>query len=170
MGNFHALSFETAEKICSEVRQSPLTTLFQSFWFPLCFFDCSFQVVSRLYRRLTLSRRFQLTLRDLATLPRVCKGLHALATPLLYRTLCFKLPGDISESDPLLRQLETFADLRFCHTQHTTKVVVWGTWYKAYDDLESRLGPEHLLSPAVRMLNALLAVCLSKMPNLESFM
>ena len=96
--------------------------------------------------------------------------MHALAIPLLYRTLYFRLPGDISGSDELLKQLETFGDLRFSHTQHTTKVIVWGTWYKAYNTLESRLGTENLLSPAVRMFNALLAVSLSKMHNLQSFM
>ena len=91
------------------------------------------------------------------------------ATPLLYRMLSFRLPVEMNKSDSLIRQLETCASLRFPHTQYTTNVAVWGMWYRGYDDLDSQLGKQNVLSPAVQMLSALLAICVSKMHQLKVF-
>lgn len=66
--------------------------------------------------------------------------------------------------------LETFTNAEFEHPRHTKRVVVSGTWYQAYDDLESEFGHENILSPAVRLLSALISVFLVKSSQMKSFM
>jgi hypothetical protein len=100
---------------------------------------------------------------------RVCRKFNEFAIPCLYRSIIFRVPRNISASDALLSKLETLSDFDFKPSLHTLKVALCGTWYREYDVLESQLGGENLLSPAVRMLNSLLSVCLAKMPHLKSF-
>lgn len=75
----------------------------------------------------------------------------------------------MSGNDALLAKLETFTDPGFDLTKHTINVVVSGTWYIAYEDVESTLSQVRVLSPAVRMLNSLIITCLNKMPLLKTF-
>lgn len=112
----------------------------------------------------------QLPINDLAKFARVCRDINTVSTPILYRTIHFRLPGSMSGNDALLAKLETFTDPGFDMTKHTTNVVVSGTWYIAYEDVESALSQVRVLSPAVRMLNSLIITCLVKMPLLRTFM
>ncbi|PGH29792.1 hypothetical protein GX50_07463 [[Emmonsia] crescens] len=95
--------------------------------------------------------------------------MNEIAIPFLYPTVHFHLPGHISATDALLSKLEAFSNQDFTLLRHTTRVLISGTWYHAYDEIESRLGLENVISPAVRMLNTLITVCVSKMPNLRAF-
>jgi len=96
--------------------------------------------------------------------------MNKFAISFLYPTVHFHLPGRISATDTLLSKLEIFSDENFEHLRHTRRVLISGTWYQAYDEIESDLGLEKTLSPAVRMLNALITLCVSKMPDLQAFM
>ncbi|KAL2383470.1 hypothetical protein RJZ90_002623 [Blastomyces dermatitidis] len=113
--------------------------------------------------------RLQLHPRDLVQLVRVSRNVNEIAIPFLYRTVHFHLPGHISATDALLSKLEVFSDQDFPLLRHTTRVLISGTWYQAYDEIESRLGLENVVSPAVRMLNTLITICVSKMPKLRAF-
>ncbi|KAI9836161.1 MAG: hypothetical protein M1837_003449, partial [Sclerophora amabilis] len=106
---------------------------------------------------------------DLASLARVCRRVNAVSVPYLYRSVYFDLPTRIEPSDPLLAQLETFTDSSFDLLKHTLQVVVSGDWYEAYDAVIPLEGRRNILSPAVRMFNALLTACVGKMPKLKKF-
>ena len=69
-----------------------------------------------------------------------------------------------------MNRLERLSHPQCIYAMHTTKVTVYGTWYMEYDEVDSKVGRDDLLSPAVRMLNMLLAIVLAKMPNLMTFM
>jgi hypothetical protein len=66
--------------------------------------------------------------------------------------------------------LDIMSDPSFDQTRFTRIVMVTGSWYQTYDAIDSDLGPQHVLSPAARMLNALVACCVAKMPYLKEFM
>ena len=72
--------------------------------------------------------------------------------------------------DRVIHKLETFTEPTFNHLQHTARVVVVGSWYSEYTELETQAGLENVLSPAVRMFSTLIDVCLFKMSNLDTFM
>ncbi len=96
--------------------------------------------------------------------------MNELAISFLYSTIHFRLPDQISARDALLSKLEIFSAREFDLLKHTRRVLISGTWYQAYDEIESVISLENALSPAVRMLNALIAVCVAKMPGLRAFM
>jgi hypothetical protein len=100
---------------------------------------------------------------------RVCKTIHSVTIRVLYRVVSFRLPLNISEVDTLLAQFETFIEPHFSFLKYTISMIVSGTWYGAYDELESALGRGGLLSPAVRMLNVLIALCLQRSDNVKAF-
>ncbi|KAH8705683.1 hypothetical protein BGW36DRAFT_393226 [Talaromyces proteolyticus] len=106
---------------------------------------------------------------DLFSATRVCRDFNGIVNPILYRNVRFHLSGQILSIDRLLDRLEIFSMPGFNLTQYTRRVMVSGSWYWSYDQLESDLGQENMVSPAVRMFNALIATCISKMWGLREF-
>ena len=68
--------------------------------------------------------------------------------------------------DSVLLKIETFTEPSFHLLVHTRKAVVVGSWYHEYTELETIVGKENMLSPAIRMFSNLIDTCLAKMPNL----
>ena len=81
----------------------------------------------------------------------------------------FRLPARFNALDKVIHKLETFTEPTFYNLQHTRKVVVVGSWYSEYTELETEAGLENVLSPAVRMFSTLVDVCLARMGNLQNF-
>ncbi|GAD92867.1 hypothetical protein AFLA_123420 [Paecilomyces variotii No. 5] len=111
----------------------------------------------------------ELTSKELASLALVNRELNKLATPYLYHTLRFHSSGKITSYDRLLLMLDIMSDSSFDKTKFTRTVMVTGSWYQTYDAIDSDLGPQRVLSPAARMLSALVACCVAKMPYLKEF-
>lgn len=88
----------------------------------------------------------------------------------MYRTVHFHCPGRIDFQDTVLQKLDLFADPRFLGLLHTTQVIITGSWYDTYKEIESDLSPHQLLSPAVRMFNTIISSCVIRMPKLKAFM
>jgi hypothetical protein len=99
----------------------------------------------------------------------VSRELNDLVTPFLYRTVHFHSPGHIQGDDRLLQQLDIFGHPHFAPLIYTKKVLVTGSWYETYNEIESELGSKCLLSPAVRMFSNIIASCIMRMPNLREF-
>ncbi|RAL10136.1 uncharacterized protein BO97DRAFT_471856 [Aspergillus homomorphus CBS 101889] len=106
---------------------------------------------------------------DLAVLARVSRDFNDLVNPYLYHTVRFHSPGTINVHDNLLLKLDTFGDPRFSKMGYIKRVIVSGTWYETYASIDSHLAPHKILSPAARMLSAILCSCVARMPNLEEF-
>jgi hypothetical protein len=107
---------------------------------------------------------------DLACLCRVSRDLNLLATSYLYRTVRFHCEGRIGGDEPLIKKLDTFGHPQFTPLIHTRKVLVTGSWYDIYQEIEANLGPGRLLSPAVQMFCNIMTSCIVRMPNLQDFM
>ncbi|KAJ9213656.1 hypothetical protein DTO166G4_4738 [Paecilomyces variotii] len=107
--------------------------------------------------------------KELASLALVNHELHRLVTPNLYHTLRFHSSGQITSRDRLLLMLDIMSDSSFDKTKFTRIVMVTGSWYQTYDAIDSDLGPQGVLSPAARMLSALVACCVDKMQYLKEF-
>ena len=89
--------------------------------------------------------------------------------PVLYKVVHFRLPSRFSASDNVINKLETFTEPSFDHLRWTRQVIVVGSWYHEYTEMESDAGIENILSPAVRMFSTLVDVCLARMGGLQSF-
>lgn len=112
----------------------------------------------------------QLSKSDLAHLASTCRPVNRLVTPYLYRTLHLHCPGRIGFKDTVIKKLDLFADPRFLGLVHTSQVIITGSWYDMYKDIESDLSPHKLLSPAVQMFNTIISSCVVRMPKLRTFM
>lgn len=102
-------------------------------------------------------------------LAQTCHEWHDVVTPYLYHTVRFHSTGRIAVNDPLQMKLEIFGDPRFTKLVHTQRVFITGSWYNAYNEIDSELGYSRILSPAARMLNNIIASCIMRMPNLKEF-
>ncbi|KAJ5185882.1 hypothetical protein N7491_006248 [Penicillium cf. griseofulvum] len=83
--------------------------------------------------------------------------------------LRFHNPGRIDGDDALQLKLDIFGDPRCTNLKHTQRVLVTGSWYDIYHEIESNLGSQSMLSPAARMLSNIIASCVIRMPNLKEF-
>ncbi|KAJ5337449.1 uncharacterized protein N7506_005471 [Penicillium brevicompactum] len=81
----------------------------------------------------------------------------------------FHNPGRIEGNDPLQLKLDTFGDPRCTNLKHNQRVLVTGSWYEIYHEIDSNLGSQSMLSPAARMLSNIIASCIIRMPNLKEF-
>ncbi|KAJ5267880.1 hypothetical protein N7478_010688 [Penicillium angulare] len=113
--------------------------------------------------------RDYLDLSDLALLACTCREWNALIIPYLYDTVQFHNPGRIEGNDPLQLKLDLFGDPRCTNLKHTQRLLVTGSWYDIYHEIESNLGSQSMLSPAARMLSNIIASCVIRMPNLKDF-
>jgi hypothetical protein len=114
--------------------------------------------------------RDYLDLSDLAILARACREWNNLVIPYLYDTVRFHNPGCFGGNDQLQLKLDTFGDPRCTNLKYTQRVLVTGSWYDIYHEIDSNLGSQSLLSPAARMLSNIIASCVIRMPNLREFM
>ncbi|OQD70576.1 hypothetical protein PENDEC_c022G01412 [Penicillium decumbens] len=113
--------------------------------------------------------RDYLDLSDLAILARACREWNNLVIPYLYDTVRFHNPGCFGGNDQLQLKLDTFGDPRCTNLKYTQRVLVTGSWYDIYHEIDSNLGSQSLLSPAARMLSNIIASCVIRMPNLKEF-
>lgn len=100
----------------------------------------------------------------------VCREWNSIVIPVLYHTLRLHNPGRITANDPLQRKLEIFGDPRCANIVHTKRVLVTGSWYDSYHEIDSKLGSHSMLSPAARMFSNIITSSILRMPNLEEFM
>ncbi|KAE8148748.1 hypothetical protein BDV25DRAFT_141488 [Aspergillus avenaceus] len=125
--------------------------------------------MAEIFRLLFAKIHEHLTENDLAILARVSHAVNEQVIPHLYHTVRLHSPGRIDTDDRLMAKLDALGDPRFNKLQYTRRVIVSGSWYNTYADIDSELGPHRILSPAARMFNNIIRNCVIRMPNLEEF-